>query len=396
MFVEDVAVPVIYNNSRWLGLDGRVFIDNTDRGIARTGGINTCGLLGDNSVVTKNSPVTTSGGGTTWCQISAGDAHTAAIKTDGTAWTWGLNTCGRLGDNTVLPRSSPVPPSGTNANWCQISAGGSHTAAIKFDGVTWTAWTWGLGSSGQLGNNTISCRCSPVAVTHASGNILWCEISAGHCHTAAVKTDGTAWTWGNNIFGQLGDSTVAAKSSPVAIAGTNSNWCQISSGKYHTTAIKTNGTAWTWGRNDCGQLGDDALTPKSSPGTLAGGGTTWCQIDAGTAHTAAIKKDGTAWTWGANYCGQLGDSTVAARPSPGTVSNQGTTWCQISAGHCHTAAVKTDGTAWTWGRNSGCQLVNGGTVDRSSPGTITGGITSWCQISAGCFHTAAITLTRSA
>jgi alpha-tubulin suppressor-like RCC1 family protein len=91
----------------------------------------------------------------------------------------------------------------------------------------------------------------------------------------------------------------------------------------------------------------------------------------------------------------LGDGTVAARCSPGTVSGGGTTWCQISAGHCHTAAVKTDGTAWTWGRNNCSQLVNGGLVDRSSPGTVSGSITSWCQISSGCLHTAAITLTRS-
>ena len=395
MFVEDVAVPVIYNNSRWLGLDGRVFIDNTDRGIAWTSGLNTGGALGDGTLTSRSSPVTLAGGGTAWCQVDTG-SFSAGIKTDGTAWTWGFNTYGRLGDGTTANRSLPGTVSGDGTTWRQISAGTFHSAAIKFDGVTWSAWTWGVNTSGRLGDNTTVNRCVPVAVVHANGNTLWCQISAGVNHTAAVKTDGTAWTWGSNLFGQLGDLTATAKSSPVAPSGTNSNWCQISAGNCHTAAVKTNGSAWTWGRNDCGQLGDNTIAPRSLPGTVAGTGNTWCQIDAGDLHTAAVKTDGSAWTWGRNACGQLGDGTIAPRSSPGTVSGGGTTWCQISAGGGHTAAVKTDSTAWAWGFNSSGQLGDGTVVCRCSPVAVANGSTTWCQISAGSSQTIFVTLTRSA
>jgi alpha-tubulin suppressor-like RCC1 family protein len=105
-------------------------------------------------------------------------------------------------------------------------------------------------------------------------------------------------------------------------------------------AIKTDGTLWTWGRNNDGQLGDNTTTNRSSPVTTAGAGTTWCQVGAGYAHTMAIKTDGTLWTWGYNSCGQLGDNTTTPRSSPGITAGAGTIWCQTSAGSSHTAAIQ--------------------------------------------------------
>jgi alpha-tubulin suppressor-like RCC1 family protein len=278
---------------------------------------------------------------------------------------------------------------GGGNTWCEISAGSFHTAAVKTDG---SAWTWGLNSVGQLGDNTTVSKSSPVAVTHASGNINWCQISAGSFHTVAVKSDGTAWTWGNNVCGRLGDGTVVSKSSPVALAGTNTCWCQIHAGNSHSAAIKTDSTAWTWGRNTTGQLGDNSAVARSSPGAVAGVNADWCNISAGY-HTAAIKTDGTVWTWGLNNCGQLGNGVSgvgADRSSPVLTSGGGTTWCAIDASDSnHTAAVKTDGTAWTWGNNTGGRLGDGTVVSKSSPVQVTGGLT-WCAVSAGCNFTMGI------
>ena len=337
----------------------------------------------------QRSPMVPSGGyDQTWCNISAGVGATAAVKANGTAWTWGYGQFGQLGNCCTANRSSPGTVLGVGNTWCQISSGFWQTAAIKTDG---TAWTWGLNSSGQLGDGTVANRSSPVALTGA--NTCWRQISAGAAHTAAIKycgTDWTAWTWGLNNCGQLGDGTVVDRSSPDTTSGGGTTWCQIAAGNQQTAAIKTDSTAWTWGRNNAGQLGDNTTVNKSSPVQPAGGGTTWCQISAGDGHTAAIKYDGiawTAWTWGRNYRGQLGDGTVVFRSSPVQPAGGGTTWCQISVNCEHTAAVKTDGTAWTWGWNITGQLGDGTMLNRCSPGLVSGDLNTWCSISAGNLHT---------
>ena len=291
--------------------------------------------------------------------------------------TWGRNTWGQLGDGTTQSRSSPGNVCGGGTIWCQASSGFSTTAAVKTDG---TAWTWGFGSNGSLGNGFMTTQSSPG--TLAGGGNTWCQIDVGSNHAAAVKTDGSAWTWGTNECGQLGNSTVATRCSPGTLSGGGNTWCQISAGRYITAAVKTDGSAWTWGCNNCGQLGDGTTVSRSSPGAVAGVNSDWCAIDVGSAFTAAIKTDGSAWTWGLNTFGELGDGTTVAKSSPGAVAGTNTLWCQISAGFRITAAVKTDGTAWTWGCNTYGQLGDGTTVNRSSPGAVAGSITPWCQIHA--------------
>ncbi len=342
------------------------------------------GRLGDGGVTGRSAPGTTAGGGCKWGAISGAGTHTAAVKANGTAWTWGCNTYGRLGDGTTTNRCSPGTLAGGGNTWRTISAGLSHTGAVKTDG---TLWTWGRNQYGQLGDGTLTARNSPGTVS--GGGTNWCQFSAGDYHAAAVKTDGTLWTWGVNTLGRLGDGTVVNRCVPGTTAGGGSTWRTISAGPLSNAAVKTDGTLWTWGYNGQGGLGDGTIVGSSSPVTTCGGGTTWCQVDAGSRHTAALKTDGTAWTWGCNSLGALGDGAVANKSSPGTTVSGGTTWCSISASN-HTAAIKTDGTAWTWGRNYCGVLGDGTVICRCSPGTVVGGITSWCAVSASGGHTAAI------
>jgi alpha-tubulin suppressor-like RCC1 family protein len=297
-------------------------------------GNNYNGQLGDNTLTTRSSPVTTAGGGTNWRQVAGGYNHTAAIKTDGTLWTCGYNGYGQLGNNTTTNRSSPVRTAGGGTNWRQVAGGYNHTAAIKTDG---TLWTWGNNGSGQLGDNTTSTRSSPV--TTAGGGTNWRQVAGGGNHTAAIKTDGTLWTWGVNSLGQLGDNTTSTRSSPVTTAGGGTNWRQVAGGYNHTAAIKTDGTLWTWGYNPSGQLGDNTTSTRSSPVTTVAGGTNWRQVACGDDHTAAIKTDGTLWTWGYNVFGQLGDNTTSTRSSPVTTVTGGTNWQQVACGSSHTAAI---------------------------------------------------------
>jgi rubredoxin len=284
-------------------------------------GSNAGGQLGDNTLVSKSSPVQTIAWGSNWKQVSCGyssSGATAAIKTDGTLWTWGYNVYGELGDNTLVRKSSPIQTVAFGTNWKQVSSFRESMAAIKTDG---TLWLWGDNSYGQLGDNTIVRKSSPVQTIAFGTN--WSQVDVGWLNTAAIKTDGTLWIWGDNSNGQLGDNTIVRKSSPVQTIAGGTNWKQVSCSKNRlfTAAIKTDGTLWTWGQNSYGQLGDNTITRRSSPVQTIAGGTNWKQISVGSTHTAAIKNDGTLWMWGRNDQGQLavwGGGTPATSGDPGT------------------------------------------------------------------------------
>ena len=306
-----------------------------------TWGRNNTGQLGDNTATNRSTPVTTSAGGANWKQVAGGYNNTAAIKTDGTLWTWGLNSFGAIGDNTTTSRSTPVTTFAGGTNWKQVACGGPHAAAVKTDG---TLWTWGYNGSGQVGDNTVTQRLTPV--TTFAGGTNWKQVSCGYQHTSAIKTDGTLWMWGINAYGQLGDNTTVAKRTPVTTFAGGTNWKQVSCGRNHTLVVKTDGTLWTWGRNFTGQLGNNTTTNRSTPVTTFAGGTNWKQVSGGSDHTAAIKTDGTLWTWGYNYA-PLGDNTTTNRTTPVTTFAGGTNWKQVAGGDTHTAAV-TSGTDPTY------------------------------------------------
>jgi alpha-tubulin suppressor-like RCC1 family protein len=351
-----------------------------------TWGFNNRGRLGDNTLTQRNTPVTTFAGGTNWKQVAGGGYfHTVAIKTDGTLWTWGRNSYGQLGDNTTTDRSTPVTTFAGGTDWKQVACGRFHTAAVKTDG---TLWTLGLGDSGQVGDNTPISRSTPV--TTFAGGTNWKQVSCGGRHTVAIKTDGTLWTWGLNSYGAIGDNTTGSNLTPVTTFAGGTNWKQVACGNDHTAAIKTDGTLWTWGRSNSGQLGDNTIINRSTPVTTFAGGTNWKQVSGGGYfHTVAIKTDGTLWTWGRNSYGQLGDNTLTQRNTPVTTFAGGTNWKQVAGGFNHTAAIKTDGTLWTWGDNGYGQLGTNNTTDRRTPVTTFAGGTNWKQVSGG-NHTAAI------
>jgi alpha-tubulin suppressor-like RCC1 family protein len=362
-----------------------------------TWGLNTCGRLGDNTVTDRSSPGTVAGQGITWCMVSAGSSHTAAIKSDGTLWTWGTNSKGQLGTDNTTNRCSPGTVAGGGTNWCFVSAGVDWTAAIKTDG---TLWTWGYNFRFQLGNGSGSLAClsqvSPAQIS--GGGTTWRFVAAGEFSGAAIKTDGSMCTWGYNgggiTDGVLGDGTTTNRSTPTTVSGGGTTWSTVSMGRAHTVATKTDGTLWTWGFNINGELGTGTTTSRSSPGTTAGGGTNWsCGVAAPlqSRMSAALKTDGTLWTWGGNSNGRLGNGTITNRSSPGTTAGGGTNWCRISstAGYGF-AAIKTDGTLWTWGGNSNGGLGDGTTTSRSSPGTVIGGLSNWISVSMANCHTIAL------
>ena len=281
-----------------------------------------------------------------WQSISAGENNSLAIRNDGTLWIWGSTMLTNIG---LVNTPTQV---GTASNWTKISAGyGSASYAIKADG---TLWAWGWNTYGQIGIGNYSDFVTSLSQVGTANN--WVSVSAGTTHCLALKADGTIWTWGRNNYGQLGNNGNSNKNIPIQV-GTANNWQSIAAGGHFCLALKSDGTLWSWGDNVAGALGDGTTTQRNVP-TQIGTATNWQKIEGGYYHSTAIKSDGTLWAWGSNANGQLGDGTTTGRKIPtqvGSASN----WQNVSAGYSFTYAIKNDHTLWSWGANNSGQLGNG-------------------------------------
>jgi alpha-tubulin suppressor-like RCC1 family protein len=345
--------------------------------------------LGDGTSTSKLSPVSVIGDISDWTQISSGFRDSIGIRSNGTLWGWGENYRGQLGDNTSTSRNSPVSVVGGFTDWCYVNKGSFRaTHAIRQNG---TLWAWGVNVAGVLGDGTLTNTSSPVSVI---GNFTdWCQVSSNR-HSLGVRQNGTAWAWGRNTSGELGDNSTTSSLSPVSVVGDFTDWCQVSAGCDHSLGVRQNGTAWAWGNNTYGRLGDGTTTDSSSPVSVIGGFTDWCQVSAGNNHSLGVRSNGTAWAWGVNSCGRLGDGTLTNTSSPVSVVGGFTDWCQVSAGGLHSLGVRQNSTAWAWGNNANGRLGDGTTTDTSSPVSVVGGFTDWCQVSAGSGHSLALRSTR--
>jgi len=329
----------------------------------------------------RSSPVQIPG--TTWKDFAniSGKApyNSIASKTDGTMWVWGRNQQGSLGQNNITYYSSPVQIPGTNWTGTYDTMSGAYLTsfAIKTDG---TLWSWGYNNNGNLGQNNQTRYSSPVQIPGTTWAVTGSTIGA----TYAIKTDGTLWTWGYNATGALGlnqpDNT--RYSSPVQIPGTT--WSKIATGERNAFALKTDGTLWSWGRNETGYLGlNEGGNPgphTSSPTQIPG--TTWTSNYAVSYQgVLAIKTDGTLWAWGKNNNGHLGQNSPAnaGYSSPVQVGSE-STWSSVNiSGEFKVRAIKTDGTLWSWGYNHKGQLGLNDTTQRSSP-TQVGSDNDWTKI----------------
>ena len=340
------------------------------------------GMPGQNNTNDYSSPVQIPG--TTWTIGPAQQArtrnNTAVTRTDGTLWSWGQNQGGYTGQNNRTTYSSPKQV-GSDTTWASGMIAGTAegtTIITKTDG---TLWGFGTQNKGELAQNNRTAYSSAVQV---GSDTTWPKtdsnhLGAGFHYYNVIKTDGTLWAWGTNARGQLGQNTIADHSSPVQIPGTN--WSSVvGGGYYHTGAIKTDGTLWMWGYNNWGQLGintpnnDDRSSPVQIPGT------TWSHGRAGVEATIVVKTDGTAWTWGINNEGQLGLNNQ--QPSSSPVQIPGTTWSEVTSAQYFAGAIKTDGTLWSWGRNQKGTLGHNDTANRSSPTQI-GTEVEWQKLVSG-------------
>lgn len=349
--------------------------------------------------------------------VAAGTGTSAALKADGTVWTWGNNDTGQLGNKSSVT-SSISPVLATITDVTAISVGGSHLLAIKSDK---TAWAWGKNDNGQLGNNKTGNSSVPVQVT---GLADVTAVRTGAYTSAALKSDGTVWSWGKNDLGQLGNGTFVNSKIPVQVTGL-ANVTAIAVGSDHMLALKADGSVWAWGLNKHGQLGNGTYTLSSIPVQVQvanlGGVVTYLTgataISCGSNFSLAlVGANGSVRAWGYGNNGQLGNgefrefgyyypetviasmSTVAApavvtaAPTPAPTDTTTTTTTTttstptaiirtvtavtvsptetstlvttttmpiltdvtaVSAGNAHAVALMTDGSVRSWGFNSG-------------------------------------------
>ena len=350
-----VAVATGYDHDLVVRSDGSVL----------SWGINTDGCLGNPYIgasASSSAPATVSdlSLNTNPYHLAVGGSSSEVIRNDGLIWSCGLNTSGQLGTggpSTLVPVQNP-----TNWSALSVSTGPSSSAAVKFDG---TLWTWGNNASGQLGDGTTKSSILPITVSSLSGVL---STASGGTDTVVVKGDHTIWSFGNNSSGQLGTGNTTSSQVPVTIATSalNGDALQVDSGTSHTLALKGDGTVWSWGNNQYGQLGNGTTTSNSTPAQITALAGSFVAIAAGGSHSIALKNDGTVWVWGYNADGELGNSTTTNSTSPIAVANL-TNVIAIGATAKNSYALKADGTVWSWGAGTSGQLGNGSVANSTSP-----------------------------
>ena len=295
-------------------------------------GDNRFGQYGDATSISSTTPKRI-GKDVGFARVAAGFGHYVAIRTDGSLVGWGGNSVGQLGLGTTVLSSATPTLIGTG--YSDVATGGMHTIALKTDG---SLWTWGNNVSGALGVvSAETCQPSypyPCSSKPSLVGTGYKAISAGASHTVALKSDGALWAWGDNSAGQLGVESTDFCKEGSNNTGTNVNhlacaltpklvgtgFVSVSAGYQHTLAIKTDGTLWAWGTNYWGYLGDGGSTGAIVAPKKIGSGFT--RVAAGGYVSVAIKADGTVWSWGWNQFGNLGDGTLVGHLAPALVINE--------------------------------------------------------------------------
>lgn len=284
-------------------------------GTARCWGYNDRSQLGDGSTTTRQSPALVSGLSGV-AEIAAARTFSCARRTNGSITCWGENLDGQLGDGSFMSRSAPATNvMGLPQLPITVAVGSSHACARLTDN---SAWCWGSNDFGQLGDTTMTPRNLPVLaplsnVTQiAPGGYSVPPYTGGQ--TCVLRTDRTVWCWGSNEFGQLGNTSMTPSLTPVQVSGIT-DAVELAMGRYHVCVRRLGGGVACWGRSEFGQVGDGTNTPRSTPVAISLPRPA-IHIAGGGFHTCALLDDSSLYCWGNNGSGQLGDGTNQGRPSP--------------------------------------------------------------------------------
>jgi alpha-tubulin suppressor-like RCC1 family protein len=345
----------------------------TSFGGVKCWGSNGFGELGNVTEADSTIPIDVTGLASGVAVISAsGRYHTCALTSSGGVKCWGLNSDGQLGDGTNTLSNNPVDVVGMSSGVFAISVGAYHTCALANSGLK----CWGNNQGGQLGIGWENIRTMPVDVIGLASGMT--TIGTGSEHNCVLTSTTGMKCWGQNLSYQLGDGTTTYRLTPVDVIGLENGVTAIGAGEYHTCALTDSGVR-CWGDNRFGQLGDGSLTSG-----VAG-------ISLGSAHTCALTSSGGMKCWGLNSDGQLGDGTNTLSNSPVDVVGMSSGVFAISVGAYHTCALANSSGVKCWGYNSSSQVGDGTTTNRATPVDVDGLTSGVKAISAGRYHTCALT-----
>jgi alpha-tubulin suppressor-like RCC1 family protein len=284
-----------------------------------------------------------------WWQVAAGYSHTAALKTNGTLWFWGIDSQGQ----PALPAASGqlLRPTrvGDDTNWVQITAGSAHYLALKNDG---SIWAWGENNDGEIGNATTNSQLAPTRIGSESD---WARIAAGYvCNSFALKSNGTLWVWGADL-----DNTKSSNDLVPRPIDSSSNWVRMAASDFDLLGLKSDGTVWIGGRN-ARFTGKAYVSAPSRTMTQVGRDKDWKDVYAGRGYFFARKTDDSWWVCGGNAWGELGiGSPTGLLLKSQAKSVEGLPfdfepWAfALDAGWGNTVLLTKDGTLWTWGMRLG-------------------------------------------
>lgn len=322
-----------------------------DSGSLKCWGLNLSGQIGDGFQVDKYAPTQVTGLSSGVTSVVAGENHSCALLSDGSAKCWGQNTYGAIGDDSTIDRSLPTQVLGLTSGVSKISAGGRNTCVLLSSGAV---KCWGDNSSGQIGNGDAELRSQkiPTQVSGLTSDVT--QISMGYGHACALLSTGAVKCWGANGAGQLGDGSQNNKNAPIQVSGLTSGVIQIAAGNYQTCALLTTGAVKCWGVN--GKLADGSLTFKTTPTEVTGLSSGVAEIkvggSAGAIQACAILKSGAVKCWGDNVEGRLGDGTSIARYKPTQVSGLASGVSSLALGYGHSCVLLKMGGVQCWGENS--------------------------------------------
>ena len=314
--------------------------------------------------------------------ISAGDRHVCAVRNDGSIWCWGANNAGQLGDGTTMPRSTPVAVVDV-AGAFEAAAGAAFTCGRTSS----TTFCWGANNNAQLGDGSYTARPLASAVRDLTSPL---GLAVGLDHGCALGADRRPWCWGNNAGGALGAASTTTRSSVPLEVASALTYRRITAGYYLTCGLTVTGSAYCWGQNSSGQVGDGTTLDRNIPTavlTLPDA----VDIDAGAYHVCAVLSSGRVACWGHNEAGGLGDGTSGMMRSTWTFVSGLVDAVQISSGAYHTCALRRGGRVLCWGLNDHGQLGDGTTTDRTTPVEVAGGFAAQA-LSLGGRHSCALAL----
>jgi alpha-tubulin suppressor-like RCC1 family protein len=364
--------------------------DEGARGSVLCWGRNAQGELGDSTTTRRLTPVlaliptpsyflyppvTSAGNGVSCAHLTTRLLYARDRSSDypGYLYCWGANENGQAG----APPSPTVLPREIGRDLGFPSSGVTHSCAVHYDifigGYPDGIWCWGDNRFGQLGDGTTVSHSKPASIQIPLNPV---SVGAGDGFSCAYESSGRAFCWGRDPDGQLGDGTTTDKTTPVRVGGSVSfgsivgdppHYPPIAVGAAHVCAAAADRTAYCWGRNDRGQLGDGTTGSKSLPVAVSGG-LTFAALAAGGAHTCGIESSGILYCWGANDRGQLGTGVIGGTSTVPTRVATTLLFSAITAGKSHTCAIaKNDGRGYCWGLNADGQLGDGTTIDRANP-----------------------------